>query len=51
MAKIAKETGCPLVAKADSIEDLAELTEKIKAEGVEDIVLILRRAELAGPAI
>jgi acetyl-CoA decarbonylase/synthase complex subunit gamma len=39
MAKVAKESGCPLVAKADSIDALAELTEKIKAEGVEDIVL------------
>ena len=41
MAKIAKDNGCPLVAKAESIEDLAELSEKIKAEGVEDIVLSL----------
>lgn len=39
MAKIAKENGCPLVAKADSLDALAELTEKIKAAGVEDIVL------------
>ncbi len=41
MAKIAKENNCPLVAKAESVEALAELTEKIKAEGVEDIVLSL----------
>jgi acetyl-CoA decarbonylase/synthase complex subunit gamma len=41
MAKIAKDNGCPLVAKAESIEDLAELSEKIRAEGVEDIVLSL----------
>jgi acetyl-CoA decarbonylase/synthase complex subunit gamma len=41
MAKIAKENGCPLVAKAESIESLCELTEKIKAQGVEDIVLNL----------
>ncbi|HUV65575.1 MAG TPA: acetyl-CoA decarbonylase/synthase complex subunit gamma [Sedimentisphaerales bacterium] len=39
MAKIAKENGCPLAARADSIEALAELTEKIKKQGVEDIVL------------
>ena len=39
MAKVAKENNCPLVATADSLEALAELTEKIKAEGVEDIVL------------
>ena len=42
MAKIAKENDCPLVAKAESIEALAELTEKIKAQGVEDIVLDAR---------
>jgi acetyl-CoA decarbonylase/synthase complex subunit gamma len=41
MAKIAKENNCPLVAKAESIEALADLTEKIKAQGVEDIVLNL----------
>ena len=41
MAKIAKENNCPLAAKAESIEALAELTEKIKAQGVEDIVLSL----------
>jgi len=46
MAKIAKENGCPLVAKAGSIEELAELTEKIKSEGVEDIVLTLDAAGL-----
>lgn len=39
MAKIAKENSCPLVAKAPSIEALSELTEKIKAQGVDDIVL------------
>ncbi|MBN2271710.1 MAG: acetyl-CoA decarbonylase/synthase complex subunit gamma [Sedimentisphaerales bacterium] len=41
MAKIAKDNGCPLVAKAGSIEALADLSEKIKAAGVEDIVLNL----------
>jgi len=41
MAKIAKENGCPLVAKAGSIEELADLSEKIKGAGVEDIVLSL----------
>jgi acetyl-CoA decarbonylase/synthase complex subunit gamma len=41
MAKIAKENNCPLVAKAESIEALADLTEVIKAAGVEDIVLNL----------
>ena len=41
VAKIAKESKCPLVAKAESIEALAELAETIKAQGVEDIVLSL----------
>jgi acetyl-CoA decarbonylase/synthase complex subunit gamma len=47
MAKIAKENDCPLVAKASSIEDLADLTEKITAQGVEDIVLCLEGLPLA----
>lgn len=42
MAAIAKESQCPIVAKADSLESLADLTEKIKAQGVEDIVLNLQ---------
>jgi acetyl-CoA decarbonylase/synthase complex subunit gamma len=46
MAKIAKENKCPLVACADSVEVLADLTEKIKAEGVEDIVLSLEGLNL-----
>jgi len=39
MAKIAKENGCPLVACAESVEALSDLSEKIEAQGVEDIVL------------
>ena len=46
VAKIAKENKCPIVAKADSVEALAELTEKIKAHGVEDIVLSLEGLSL-----
>ena len=46
MAKIAKENNCPLVAKAESIEDLSDLTEKIKSQGVEDIVLNLQTENL-----
>jgi acetyl-CoA decarbonylase/synthase complex subunit gamma len=46
MAKVAKENGCPLVAKAESIEALADLSEKIKAAGVEDIVLNLSTGSL-----
>ncbi|MHC4123387.1 MAG: acetyl-CoA decarbonylase/synthase complex subunit gamma [Planctomycetota bacterium] len=47
MAKIAKESKCPLVAKADSAESLAELTEKIKGQGVEEIVLCFEGLSLA----
>ncbi|MBW8036242.1 MAG: acetyl-CoA decarbonylase/synthase complex subunit gamma, partial [Planctomycetes bacterium] len=39
MAKIAKESKCPIVAKAGSLSDLEDLTIKIVAQGVEDIVL------------
>jgi len=46
MAKIAKDNNCPLVAKAESIEALADLSEKIKAQGVEDIVLNLEMPSL-----
>jgi acetyl-CoA decarbonylase/synthase complex subunit gamma len=46
MSKIAKENGCPIVAKAGSFDALAELTEKIKAAGVEDIVLNLQSPNL-----
>lgn len=41
MAKIAKESLCPLVAKAESIDALSDLSEKIAGCGVEDIVLTL----------
>lgn len=47
MARIAKDAGCPLVARAASIEELADLSEKIKAAGVEDIVLTLDAPTLA----
>jgi acetyl-CoA decarbonylase/synthase complex subunit gamma len=46
MAKIAKENGCPLAVKAESIEALAELSERIKAFGVEDIVICPDSASL-----
>lgn len=41
MAKIAKTYKCPLIAKAGSIQEMADLTAKIKAAGVEDILLCL----------
>jgi acetyl-CoA decarbonylase/synthase complex subunit gamma len=46
MAKISKENNCPLVAQAESIEALAELSEKIKTAGVEDLVLNLEAPNL-----
>lgn len=39
VAELAKASGTPVAVSADSIDDLADLTEKIKAKGVEDIVL------------
>ena len=46
IAKIAKENNCPVVAKANSIKAISELSEKIKAQGVEDIVLTLDEMNL-----
>jgi len=39
MASLAKEHGASLAVTAGSLEELAELTEKIKAQGVEDLVV------------
>lgn len=39
MSKLAKEFKCPLVVKAESLEELSNLTEKIKALGIDDLVL------------
>ena len=41
MAALAKDAKCPLVARAADLEALAELTEKLKAAGCEDLVLAL----------
>jgi len=38
-AKVAKEEGCPLAVKAEKLEDFAELTPKLTAAGVEELVL------------
>jgi len=46
MAKLAKENTCPLVVKAESLDGLADLTEKAKGAGVEDIVLSLEGTPL-----
>jgi acetyl-CoA decarbonylase/synthase complex subunit gamma len=39
VAALAKENGCPVAAKADNLEELAALTEKLAAAGIKDIVL------------
>ncbi len=39
MAALAKQHKCPLAVKADSLEKLAELTEKVKGLGATDIVV------------
>ena len=46
VAKLAQEKNCPVVAQADSVEAMAELTEKIKGAGVEDIVLALNDQDM-----
>jgi len=38
-AKVAKENSCPLAVCADGLEAVAELTPKIEAAGVEEIVI------------
>jgi acetyl-CoA decarbonylase/synthase complex subunit gamma len=38
-AAVAKDESCPLAIRADSLEALAELTPKVTAAGVEEIVL------------
>ena len=47
MAALAKESGAPLVVSADSLDGLAELTEKVKDAGVEDMVLDPQSGNLA----
>ncbi len=40
MAGVASGAKAPLTVQADTLDELADLTEKIKAKGVEDLVLI-----------
>jgi acetyl-CoA decarbonylase/synthase complex subunit gamma len=47
MAKLAKEAACPLVVRAATAELLADLTAKIKAAGVDDLLLWLDEPALA----
>ena len=39
MAALAKENSCPLAVKADSVEKLSELTEKLTQAGVKELVI------------
>lgn len=39
VAALGKEAGAPVAVRADTLDELADLTEKVKAAGVEDIVL------------
>ena len=39
VAALAKETGCPVAVKAASLEELAELTDKLTAAGIKNIVI------------
>jgi acetyl-CoA decarbonylase/synthase complex subunit gamma len=38
-AELAKASGAPMAIRAESLNDLAEITEKIKGAGIEDVVL------------
>ncbi len=48
MAELAKQHQAALVVSAGSLDDLADLTEKIKAKGVEDLVLDPAARDLSG---
>jgi acetyl-CoA decarbonylase/synthase complex subunit gamma len=39
MGKLAKEKGCPVAAKAESLEELSQVTSKLTELGIKDIVL------------
>jgi len=47
MANLAKSSGCPLAVRAEGLEGLADLTQKINALGVQDLVLDPGSRELA----
>jgi acetyl-CoA decarbonylase/synthase complex subunit gamma len=51
MAKLAKENKAPLVVRAQTVGDLAELTEKLVAAGVEDLVLDPAARDFAGSLV
>lgn len=39
MAKVAKEAAVPLAVRAETLDELADLTQKIKSAGVEELIL------------
>ncbi len=39
VAKLSKENSCPVVAKASSLEELADLTTKLTGAGINDIII------------
>jgi acetyl-CoA decarbonylase/synthase, CODH/ACS complex subunit gamma len=51
MAKLAKENKAPLAVRGQTIEELAELTEKLVAAGVEDLVLDPAARDFAGSLV
>ncbi len=46
MTELADEYECPMAVEGESLEELAELTERITDEGVEDLVLLPEYSEL-----
>ena len=48
IAEIAAEKKLPVLVRSDSLEGLAELTEKLKGKGIEDLVLQPAAADLIG---
>ena len=51
MAKLAKDNKAPLVVRAQTVGELAELTEKLVAAGVEDLVLDPAVRDFAGSLV
>jgi len=48
MAAVAKELGCPLAVVADGVEALADLVEKVKGAGIEQIVIDPGKRDMKG---
>ncbi len=48
MAGLAKANSCPLAVAADGLEELASLTDKVKALGVEDLVVDSKAKDMVG---